>query len=74
MAKAKTKPRGDSLITGDTIKRVRASLGESQDAFCARLGIDQGTLSRWEAGRFPRGGMGQKLLERVIGEISRVHP
>jgi DNA-binding transcriptional regulator YiaG len=71
---AKAKPRGKKMITGDTIKQARERLGESQDAFCGRLGIDQGTLSRWEAGRLPRTGMVQMHVARVIEEIGRVHP
>jgi DNA-binding transcriptional regulator YiaG len=37
-------------ISAQRIRRARAQLKESQTAFAKRLGVDQGTISRWEQG------------------------
>ena len=47
--------------------RHRTFLGLSQKEAAARIGVDQGTLARWERGeRIPKGHM-LKLADRFLG-------
>lgn len=57
------------MISGETLRAVRASLGESQTAFADRFGVDQGTVSRWETDGPPESGPAAKLIERVLSEL-----
>lgn len=61
-------------ITPAAIKRIRSRLAETQAQFAERLGIDQGTLSRWEAGKPPKSGPAFLWLQRVLADIDQVHP
>jgi DNA-binding transcriptional regulator YiaG len=61
-------------ITSAAIKRVRDRLAETQEQFATRLGIDQATVSRWEAGKPPTHGPAFLWLQRVLADIERVHP
>lgn len=59
-------------ITGEEIRKARKSLGDTQVQFAERIGIHQGTLSNWEAGKLPKTGMTQAFLRRVLDDICRV--
>ena len=58
-------------MNGDLLKATRDRVGESQTKFAKRLGIDQTTLSRWEAFGIPDRGPGQKIVERVVSELGQ---
>lgn len=54
---------------GPRIRRLRASLGDSQEAFAARLGTRQQTVSEWERGASrPR-----RMAERLLGMLAEEH-
>lgn len=59
------------MITAAEIKEARKAVGESQTDFCARLGIDQSTLSRWEEKGPPDHGPTQIAIAGVISRILR---
>jgi DNA-binding transcriptional regulator YiaG len=40
----------DEVTTPKEIRDVRELLGENQRRFAKRFGVNQGTISRWEAG------------------------
>lgn len=60
------------MITAAEIKEARKAVGESQAEFCARLGIDQSTLSRWEEKGPPDHGPTQIAIAGVIAQILQV--
>ena len=49
------------------VARLRKHLNESQPAFAKRFGVNQSTVSRWEAGKVPTG-PALILLERLDRE------
>jgi phage repressor protein C with HTH and peptisase S24 domain len=58
---------GMSRIAGQKIKRLREHvLRESQEAFADRLGVEQPTVSRWEAGK-PVSRKHQKTIADLAG-------
>jgi DNA-binding transcriptional regulator YiaG len=61
-------------IAPQTLREVRTGLNETQGEFATRLGINQATVSRWEAGALPQRGLAQQLLLRVLQDIERVYP
>jgi phage repressor protein C with HTH and peptisase S24 domain len=42
-------------VLATNIKALRASLGDNQTAFAARVGVDQSYVSKWERGTTPNG-------------------
>jgi DNA-binding transcriptional regulator YiaG len=56
-------------MDGIKIKNARERIGESQEDFAKRFGIDQATLSRWETTGVPERGPGRKIVERVLFEL-----
>lgn len=59
------------MLTGEELKKARDSLGETQQQFCGRLGIDQTTLSRWETQGPPVQGPARIVIQRVLNEIGQ---
>lgn len=55
-------------MTPDTIRRLRAALGETQPEFARRLSVSVRAVARWEAGEdIPqRTSLHGKRLERLI--------
>jgi DNA-binding transcriptional regulator YiaG len=52
------------------VAALRASLGLSQAAFAAELGVRQQTVSEWETGRYqPRG-----ASVRILGYLAEAAP
>jgi DNA-binding transcriptional regulator YiaG len=74
MSKARSAAFRPAPIGPEALKKVRDALNETQAQFADRIGIDQGTVSRWENGRLPKKGVAQALLRRVMEDIDRVHP
>ena len=56
-------------MDGQRIRKARERLGESQEAFGQRCGVDQATISRWETEGIPERGAGRKIAERVLAEL-----
>jgi DNA-binding transcriptional regulator YiaG len=56
------------------LKAIRDRLGESQDEFGRRFGVDQGTISRWETSGIPKRGAARSLIERVVADIPQPEP
>jgi DNA-binding transcriptional regulator YiaG len=56
-------------MDGKKIRSAREKLGESQEDFAKRFGVDQTTLSRWETMGVPARGTSKRLVERVLYEI-----
>ena len=51
---------------GEQIRRRRAELGLSLNWLAARLGVDEGTLARWEKGIWRPMGPRRELVERFL--------
>ena len=56
-------------VDASDVKRIRASLGLSQEGFAAILGISLGTLRNWEQGRRDPEGSARVLLR-----VAERHP
>ncbi len=52
-------------------ERVRYVLGLTQAEMAAKLGVNQATISKWEAGAKPSG-PALKLIEGIYAELSNV--
>ena len=57
-------PEGDDLIS--KFKRVRSTLGLSQEQLAQKLGIDESTIAGWERGENLPVGAYRKLLEEFV--------
>ena len=53
------------MTTPDDIIRLREKRGWSQQALGDFVGVDQGTVSKWESGKVKPSRPAQKLLERL---------
>ena len=62
----------EAMITAADLRVARARLGEDQSTFAQRLGIDQGTLSRWEREGLPGKGPAQKVAEYLLAELGQL--
>ena len=47
------------------VKALRERLVETQAAFAARFGVDQGTVSNWETGKTKPSGPARKIMEAL---------
>lgn len=52
-----------------SIKEARHRLGESQEAFARRMGVDQATVSRWETRGLPDRGFTREVVERRLADL-----
>jgi DNA-binding transcriptional regulator YiaG len=57
-------------IGAEDLRKAREALNETQWQFAARLGVNQGTVSRWERGRIPERGITQDFLRRRLNDIA----
>ena len=53
-------------MTKDQIKQARKSLGLSQAAMAAKMGIIQRKWERWEGGHSPISAEGARLVELLV--------
>jgi DNA-binding transcriptional regulator YiaG len=53
------------MTTPEDIVRIREKRGWSQHALGDFVGVDQGTVSKWESGKVKPSGPAQKLLEHL---------
>lgn len=51
------------------LKSLREKLGDSQWDFARRLGINQATISRWEAGRIPKNGPARFAIQMLVASL-----
>lgn len=57
------------MITAKEIKAARDRLGFSQEQFARRLGVDQGTISRWETEGPSARPMVQRFLTQALVDL-----
>lgn len=57
------------MWTAVRIRTLRERFGESQEQFCARLGVGAGALRHWEQGRGEPSGPVQILLSRLEQDL-----
>jgi DNA-binding transcriptional regulator YiaG len=55
-------------VTGKEVKAARTRLNMNQQAFAAALGVNQGTISRWEQGKIPVPEIAARLIGRLAAE------
>lgn len=51
---------------GEKLRRFREERGLSQSALAERAGVDQGDISRFEAGKWGKRGISFEMLERIL--------
>jgi len=56
------------------IKRLRNDLGESQETFGKRFGVDQSTIQRWETKGLPTRGATRIAVSRMLLELREEVP
>ena len=56
-------------LSAEEIKTARLSLGESQEVFGRRFGVDQSTAHRWET-EPPRRGPARLALRKFLNELA----
>jgi DNA-binding transcriptional regulator YiaG len=59
-----------SMARKINLRKARWRVGESQQEFAARLGVDQSTYSRWENGMLPTKGPARVTIEYVLADIA----
>jgi transcriptional regulator with XRE-family HTH domain len=55
------------------LKIAREKLGETQEQFAARAGVDQATISRWEI-KGPRTGPGVIAARQILAKVEGFLP
>jgi len=63
---------GKMKITAANIRAARARVNENQEEFGRRFGVDQATISRWEAEGLPEKGPAHVAAEYILAEIASV--
>lgn len=53
-------------MTATKLKALRRKLNLSQAALAAKIGVDQSTVHRWEAGTRKIGGPASRLLSQLV--------
>lgn len=77
-ARPKQKKRSDAApfpdpLTGDAIYAWRSSLGETQTAFAARIGITAASVSQWEKKGKSGVGMQPRTLSKLVSAWTLTH-
>lgn len=57
------------MLKASTIKNARESVGETQNQFGERFGVDQSTIHRWETDGPPTKGPGYRAIQNEIARI-----
>jgi len=60
-------------MTGRDVKRIRHTLGLSQQEFADRLGVHKVTLAKWETDAQGMRGPAERLI-RLLGEAAKGNP
>jgi DNA-binding transcriptional regulator YiaG len=58
------------MIKPSEIKKARERLGETQEEFSRRFGVDQSTVHRWETYGVPDKGTSRMVVARVLTELT----
>jgi DNA-binding transcriptional regulator YiaG len=53
------------------VKAIRTALGETQEAFGRRFGVDQATIHRWESLGIPEHGAARAVMERFVADLQQ---
>lgn len=53
----------------ELIRAARKRVGESQEEFAKRFGVDQTTIHRWETEGVPARGPTRMTIERVLADL-----
>lgn len=61
-------------MTAKEIAALRNALGLSQTKFAERIGVDKGTVSRWERDETHPRGLALRALERLVGRAKAKRP
>lgn len=60
------------MTTSEQIRAARERLGETQDAFGQRFGVDQSTIHRWETRGPPDHKLTQMAISTVLATLDHV--
>lgn len=60
----------DDMLTASDVLKMRKHLGESQEVFGARFGVDQSTVHRWETIGPPKRGPAKMVLQKLRDETA----
>jgi DNA-binding transcriptional regulator YiaG len=58
------------MVTSEQVITARKQLGENQEQFAKRFGVDQATVHRWEKKGIPGRGTAQVALENLLNELA----
>ena len=71
-------PMHQAMVTGATgvnignqIKTLRAERGWTQGVLAAKLGVNQGTISRWESGDVEPMGLYASMVQKLLAQKPR---
>lgn len=59
-----------TLETPEDFVAARKALGLNQPAFADALGVDQGTISKWETGKVNPSGPAKRLIVRMLEDAA----
>lgn len=60
------------MMTGNELLTLRKQLELSQQSLAEKIGVDQGTVSKWESGKQSPSGPALKLLRQLSSEASEM--
>jgi transcriptional regulator with XRE-family HTH domain len=60
------------MLLGETLRKARERIGESQAEFAKRFGVAQPVLSRWETGQARPAAAVRILIGRILEELEVV--
>lgn len=58
------------MIDPSKVKAVRERLGESQESFARRFGVNQSTVQRWETRGLPNSGTARIAVEQLMTRLA----
>ena len=59
------------MVTREQIRAARKTLGENQDQFARRFGVDQATVHRWEKLGLPKRGTAKVAVEKLLTDLQQ---
>jgi DNA-binding transcriptional regulator YiaG len=58
-------------MTSDEIRRLRETLGLTQEEFAKKVGAGRATVARWESGQSKPTGLYSRALERLQATVKK---